>query len=145
MRIKNYIESVGHPVHKNEIKKKIPGLTDIVLVTTTLSDENLMQWDYNYYYSMSMLQISQEDKEDLYHAINNIICQNDGYCSDHLLYDEIVECKPEFLKNNRIKTVNNLFFICQKLFSQKYDFRRLSVSLTSSEISEGFICCNSFL
>lgn len=128
VRIKNYIESVGHPVHKNEIKKKIPGLTDIVLVTTTLSDENLMQWDYNYYYLMSMLQISQEDKKDLCHAINNIICQNDGYCSDHLLYDEIVECKPEFLKNNRIKTVNNLFFICQKLFSQKYDFRRPHIS-----------------
>lgn len=128
VRIKNYIESVGHPVHKNEIKKKIPGLTDIVLVNATLSDNELIQWDYNYYYSMSMLQISQEDKGDLYHTINEIISQNNGYCSDHLLYDEVEIRKPDFMKSNRIRTVNNLFFLCQKLFSQKFDFRRPHIS-----------------
>lgn len=50
--------------------------------------------------------------------------QNDGYCSDRLLYDEIKQYRPEFLNSNKIETVNNLFYVCQKLFSEEFDFRR---------------------
>ena len=43
---------------RNEIKKKLPGLTDIVLINTILSDDDLTQWDYNYYFSISLINFS---------------------------------------------------------------------------------------
>lgn len=123
-KIKELIENTGVPIHKNEIKKKLPGLTDIVLINTILSDGELMQWDYNYYFSISLLNINDIEKEYLKQEIFKMLNQNDGYCSDRLLYDEIKQYRPEFLSGNKIETVNNLFYVCQKLFSEEFDFRR---------------------
>lgn len=123
-KIKELIENTGVPIHKNEIKKKLPGLTDIVLINTILSDGELMQWDYNYYFSISLLNINEIEKEYLKQEIFKMLNQNDGYCSDRLLYDEIKQYRPEFLNSNKIETVNNLFYVCQKLFSEEFDFRR---------------------
>lgn len=123
-KIKAFIENVGRPVHRNEIKKQLPGLTDIVLINAILSDNELFQWDYNYYFTISMMQINQNDKEYLYQQIENLINQNDGYCSDHLLFDEVKRNFSGFLKSNNIETANNLFYLCQKLFSGSFDFRR---------------------
>lgn len=36
--------------------------------------------------------------------------------------------KPDILMNNKVETVNNLFFLCQKLFSEEFDFRRPHIS-----------------
>ena len=123
-KIKELIENTGVPIHKNEIKKKLPGLTDIVLINTILSDDEIMQWDYNYYFSISLLNINETEKEYLQQEIFKMLNQNDGYCSDRLLYEEIKQCNPELLSSNKIETVNNLFYVCQKLFSEEFDFKR---------------------
>lgn len=123
-KIKELIENTGVPIHKNEIKKKLPGLTDIVLINTILSDDEIMQWDYNYYFSISLLNINETEKEYLQQEILKMLNQNDGYCSDRLLYEEIKQCNPELLSSNKIETVNNLFYVCQKLFSEEFDFKR---------------------
>lgn len=127
-KIKELIENTGVPIHKNEIKKKLPGLTDIVLINTILSDDDLTQWDYNYYFSISLINIKDIEKEYIKDEINKLLNQNDGYCSDRLLYDEIKRYKPDILMNNKVETVNNLFFLCQKLFSEEFDFRRPHIS-----------------
>lgn len=127
-KIKELIENTGVPIHKNEIKKKLPGLTDIVLINTILSDDDLTQWDYNYYFSISLININDTEKEYIKDEINKLLNQNDGYCSDRLLYDEIKRYKPDILMNNKVETVNNLFFLCQKLFSEEFDFRRPHIS-----------------
>lgn len=123
-KIKELIENTGVPIHKNEIKKKLPGLTDIVLINTILSDDEIMQWDYNYYFSISLLNINETEKEYLQQEIFKMLNQNDGYCSDRLFYEEIKQCNPELLSSNKIETVNNLFYVCQKLFSEEFDFKR---------------------
>ena len=123
-KIKELIENTGVPIHKNEIKKKLPGLTDIVLINTILSDDEIMQWDYNYYFSISLLNINETEKEYLQQEIFIMLNQNDGYCSDRLLYEEIKQCNPELLSSNKIETVNNLFYVCQKLFSEEFDFKK---------------------
>ena len=127
-KIKELIENTGVPIHKNEIKKKLPGLTDIVLINTILSDDDLTQWDYNYYFSISLINIKDTEKEYIKDEINKLLNQNDGYCSERLLYDEIKRYKPDILMNNKVETVNNLFFLCQKLFSEEFDFRRPHIS-----------------
>ena len=127
-KIKELIENTGVPIHKNEIKKKLPGLTDIVLINTILSDDDLTQWDYNHYFSISLININDTEKEYIKDEINKLRNQNDGYCSDRLLYDEIKRYKPDILMNNKVETVNNLFFLCQKLFSEEFDFRRPHIS-----------------
>lgn len=127
-KIKELIENTGVPIHKNEIKKKLPGLTDIVLINTILSDDDLTQWDYNHYFSISLININDTEKEYIKDEINKLLNQNDGYCSDRLLYDEIKRYKPDILMNNKVETVNNLFFLCQKLFSEEFDFRRPHIS-----------------
>ena len=127
-KIKELIENTSVPIHKNEIKKKLPGLTDIVLINTILSDDDLTQWDYNHYFSISLININDTEKEYIKDEINKLLNQNDGYCSDRLLYDEIKRYKPDILMNNKVETVNNLFFLCQKLFSEEFDFRRPHIS-----------------
>ena len=123
-RIREFIEQVKRPVSKNDIKKHIPGLTDIVLINAALYDSNVFLWDYNYYFSTSMLDINQIDTDYICKKIDSIMIETDGYCSDNLLFDAVMEERPLILEKNCIENSNNLFFLCQKILSDRYDFRR---------------------
>ncbi len=123
-KIKEFIVEKGCPVSRNEIKQHVLGLTDIVLNSALMYDGTLIQWDYNYYYSLDLLSISQEDKEFLVNSIEDIMATTNGYCSDNLLYEATIKGDINFIATNKIVNSNNLYYICQKLLSQQYDFRR---------------------
>ncbi|RDU23232.1 sigma factor-like helix-turn-helix DNA-binding protein [Anaerosacchariphilus polymeriproducens] len=124
IKVKNCIEAAGVPLHRNEIKKKVLGLTDIVLFSAIASEQELFQWDYNYYYSTALMQIDESDIEYLMQQTDTIMDKNEGYCSDNMLLDEVKRFRRNFLIKNRIESSNNLYYLCQKLLSDRYDFRR---------------------
>lgn len=98
--------------------------SDIVIFGAIERDAELIQWDYNRYYSLSLMDISKEDKDLLEESVRSIAKENKGYCSDNLLFGEVKKTGEDFLKKNRIKAAINLYFVCKKLLGNKFDFRR---------------------
>lgn len=123
VKIKDIIKSLGRPAYKNELKKGIPGLTDIIITNIFLNDSELVKWNSDQYTIMNFINITDEDKEYLNKQIKTLIIQNDGYCSEGLLFDAVKSNRPELLNKNNIETEKNLFYLCQKLFSSRYNFR----------------------
>jgi len=124
-RIKEYIISAGRPASRRELKRNVVGFaSDIVIFGAIERDAELIQWDYNRYYSLSLMDISKEDKDLLEESVRSIAKENKGYCSDNLLFGEVKKTGEDFLKKNRIKAAINLYFVCKKLLGNKFDFRR---------------------
>ncbi len=128
-KIHAYIDDVKRPVSRKEIKSYIPGLTDIALANALLYDKVLFQWDYNFFYSLDILQVSSEDEDYIVNEIETIMKATEGYCSDMLLYETILRNGKGFLEKNGIENAYNLFSLCQKLFADKYDFRRPHIGM----------------
>ena len=123
-KVERYFMNKNTIVHKNDIKRELPGITDIVLFTAVSTSEKIFLWDYNYYTSTEILDYNNKDLEYLETEISSIMENNYGYCSDALLYDEIKKKYPYFIEKNNIKTLNNLYYVCARLLKDKFDFRR---------------------
>lgn len=123
-KISRYICEKKRPIHKNEIKNRFAGMSDIVLTNATNSSADLFLWDFNYYYSVDLLDYNNDDLEILKKAIQNIMNQYNGYCSDNLLFAYVQKDYQEFLKKNQMLVANNLYFFCAKKLGHQFDFRR---------------------
>ncbi len=123
-RLNAFIREKGRPVSKKEIKERIPGITGIVLSGAISADPELMQWDYNKFTSLSVLDITEQDKDTLWTMLESVLEQNDGYCSEARLYREFKGLNSDFRKRIGIQNPHNLFFLCGKLYGERLDFAR---------------------
>lgn len=121
-RIKSLISEKGRPVSKKEIIAKWPGITTIVLANALL-DKSLFLWETQQYYSIDMLVLDENSREELKMTIDRTLEQHNGYCSAGLLYSVIMDVCPNFITDNNIQNASNLFYTCAKLFEEYYDFR----------------------
>lgn len=123
-RIKKIIVEKKVPVHKNDLKILLPGVSDAMLLRAIYDDKELFQWEHNYYSSAQILSFSKVDETYIHNAISNIMDRNFGYCSDALLYHEVIDHLKNCFEINSIKSPSNLFYVCTYLFGGEYDFRR---------------------
>lgn len=123
-RIYNYICSIGRPISKTELEHAFRGFSNVMLTMPFVNDSRLLQWDYNYYACMGILDITKQDIEELKKIIYELLDNNQGYISDMLLYDRVLEHRPEFIQKNQINSEMNLHYIVAALFSEEMDFRR---------------------
>lgn len=123
-RIKRIIAEKNGPVHKNDLKILLPGVSDAMLLRAIYDDNELFQWEHNYYCSAQVLSFSDGDKKYIHDAISSIMDSNFGYCSDALLYQEVIDSLEVCFETNGIKSPSNLFYVCTYLFGEEYDFRR---------------------
>lgn len=123
-RIKKIIIEKKAPIHKNDLKILLPGVSDAMLLRAIYDDKELFQWEHNYYSSSRILSFSEDDVTYIHSAISNIMDKNFGYCSDALLYHETIDRLKECFEINSIKSPSNLFYVCTYLFNGEYDFRR---------------------
>ena len=123
-RLNQYVVSAGKPLTKDEILKKFPGLTDIVLSSAINTDPYFYQWDNKMYYSTQLIKHNNNDLIVFKSIINDALDRNFGYCSDAVLYDLVQARCPMFLESNGIVSSYNLFYTFAKLFGDLYDFRR---------------------
>lgn len=123
-RIKKIIFEKNGPVHKNDLKILLPGVSDAMLVRAIYEDKELFQWEHNYYSSAQILSFTDEDKECIHNSISSIMDNNFGYCSDTLLFHEVICKLKTCFEANGIKSPSNLFYVCTYLFGDEYDFRR---------------------
>lgn len=123
-RVKKIIKEKNGPVHKNDLKMLLPGVSDAMLLRAIYEDKELFQWEHNYYSSAQILSFTEDDKMFIHNSISKIMDENYGYCSDALLYHDVIDKLANCFETNGIMSPSNLFYICTYLFGDEYDFRR---------------------
>lgn len=123
-RIYSFICTKGRPVSKTELVQKFLGLSNIMLVMPFMNDKRLLQWDYNWYSCMGILDVTDDDRFMIKKHIMDLFDKNSGCASDALLYETLKNDYPIFLKKNNIGSRINLFSLAAKLFSDEFDFKR---------------------
>lgn len=123
-RIVMLIVEKGRAVTRNEIKQKIGGLSDIMIVNAINSSKKLLQWDYNSFNALDNLIITADDEAVLTDILEAAFAQCKGYCSDGLLFEKVKLHSLDFISKNRIENPTNLFYVLQKIWGDKYQFSR---------------------
>lgn len=122
-RITAYITSVGTAVHKKDILRHFPGITEVVLFNTAYNFKGLLQWEYNYYNSLENLHLTDEDVRAIDDILGSLIDANDGYCSDGILFEKAQSSLSEIVAKGAIKNSMNMFYTTQELLADRYVFR----------------------
>lgn len=123
-RVILFIKEKARPVSRTEIKQKIGGISDMMLMTAIYNSHDLIQWDYNSFYAFDCLQITDDDKLRLHDIIEDQFSVHKGYCSDRLAFEQSKEELPEFISKNGIENATNLFYVLQNIFSGEFQFSR---------------------
>ncbi|SEP84465.1 RNA polymerase, alpha chain C terminal domain [Lachnospiraceae bacterium RM5] len=123
-RIFMFICKLGRPVSRTELFTEFRGFSNVMLTMPFSNDSRLMQWEYNYYACTGILNISNSDIKMLEKCIFSVFDENNGYASDGLLYDKVVDEMPEFIHNNQIESEMNLHYIVGKIFEDRIDAKR---------------------
>ncbi len=130
--IGEFIEKENQPVHREAIKEKFPGATDVVITNAQLANENILQWEYNFYVHTNYFHIEPEEKQRLRGMLEEIFGEFTGYGSEQLLYKKVKAEYPEFIRKHHINNSSNLFYLTSYLFKEDYIFRRPHITNTDS-------------
>lgn len=128
-RINKFIMKMGRPVTKKELEKEFAGLSDTVLLMSILNDERLIQWKYNHYNSMDLIQYDDQDIEVLEELLIEVLAENNGYSSDTYYYERVKRKYNSFIEKNDIESEMNLFYIIDNMLNKDYDFRRPHIAV----------------
>ena len=123
-RIVLFINEKGCAVSRAEIKQKIGGLSDIMLVNAISNSSSLLQWDYNSFNIIENLAITDDDIYQLQEMLEEIFELFKGYCSDRLIFEKVKSELPKFISSNQIENPTNLFYVLQNIFGRIYQFSR---------------------
>lgn len=144
-RITSFVTSKGQAVTKNEILRNFPGISDVVLFNTAYQFRGLLLWEYNYYNSLNNLHWDENHIMSLGSLIVNILNENNGYCSDAMLYERAEQTIPNTLRLANIKNSQNLFYSVQEIFEGEFTFRNPHISfigrfenLTGIDVAKDF-------
>lgn len=123
-RLFAFICQMKRPVSKEELCRHFTGFSDIMITLAFVNDDRLLQWDYNVYSCIELLNISNDDVLNIKNLIYDIFEENNGYASDGVLYENVKRKYPDFIGKNNIKSDMNLHYIVTNLFKDEMDFRR---------------------
>ena len=70
------------------------------------------------------MKVTEEEAINLQGVIDKLLAENDGYCSQELLYKHVKNKLPELCSNNYITSAQNLFYTAAYLFAGIFDFNR---------------------
>jgi len=145
-RITDYITSVGTALHRKDILRQFPGISEVVLFNTAYNFNGLLQWEYNYYNTLANLHLTSDDIAAIELILESLLDTNDGYCSEGMLYEKAQAELSELLEKACIKNSMNLFYTAQELFDDKYSFRNPHIArvgrfqtLTGTDIATDLI------
>lgn len=122
-RITDYVTSVGTAMHKKDILRHFPGITEVVLFNTAYNFKGLLQWEFNYYNSLSNLHLTNEDVQAIDSVLSTLIDANDGYCSEGMLFEKAQAELGGIVEKGAIRNSMNMFYTAQELLADKYVFR----------------------
>lgn len=123
-QIRSILVEAGQPLTKKQIMSRFPGLTDAMFNNAFYSVPWLIQWEYGIYNCSDNLNINAEEILDLKHLVEKLLKDNGGYCSQELLYKNVVRKLPEVCARNHANSAQNVFYIAAYLFAEDFLFNR---------------------
>ncbi len=127
-----FIKESKVPISKQKIKEKFPAVTDIVLSFATTS-EGILNY-FAYYYHVSHLKITDEEKAYLNQAIEDCL-KEDDFCYVQTIYAHIRKERAKLLEDQYVYYPYSLFSLLQYLFSKQYKFDRPLVGRKDFDLS----------
>lgn len=129
--IVTYIKKAGYPVKKQEIQKKYPGITEIVLNLAT-NDSKILNL-FGCYIHGDNLKLSKSDILYLKGVVDKFLDQKDSWhCRN--LYEYIMENNSIILKRNYIKFSFGVYSLLEYYFRDEYNFSRPYIAKNGVEI-----------
>lgn len=128
-QIRIILTEAGRPLTKKQITNCFPGLTDAMFNNAFYSVPWLIQWEYGIYNCSDNLKIDADDIIKLKSAVESLLADNDGYCSQELLYKHTVRELPELCTKNHVNSAQNIFYITAYLLSKNFLFSRPHIAL----------------
>lgn len=122
-RIAAYIKACGRPVHKNEIKEKFAGASEMIILNTSYRSSEILHWQYNYFIHADFLQVTEAERGVLRQELQQLFDTFSGYANEYLLYERMKKY-PAFLQKNSIENSTNLFYTAAYLFENEFRFKR---------------------
>ena len=123
-RIREVLVEAGHPLRKDELISRFPGLAESVLFNAIIHSEDIMQWEYNYYNCMGNIKRNEGAEQTLKTTLEGLLSENQGYCSESMLYVATKDKLRDYFDENRICDAQNLFYLTYMLFDGEFSFRR---------------------
>lgn len=123
-RVSVFLKQTGHAMTRKELLQNFPGISDVMLFNAVAHTAGLIQWDYNYYNSIDNVHIDGTERAKLRSFIETISQENDGYCSEAMLFKTVSESMPAFLERNGDMNSQNVFYTCAELLGQYFEFKR---------------------
>lgn len=130
--IVTYIKKAGYPVKKQEIQKKYPGITEIVLNIAT-NDSKILNLFGSYIHGDN-LRLSKEDILYLRSVIELFLEKKDSWhCRS--IYEYVMKDNPIILKRNYINIPFGIYSLLEYCFSEEYNFSRPYIAKNGVEIA----------
>ena len=120
---------------KQEIQKKYPGITEIVLILAT-NDIKILNLFGSYIHGDN-LKLSKEDITYLRNVVEKFLEKKDSWhCRS--LYEYIIENNPIILKKNYINIPFGLYSLLEYCFRDEYNFSRPYIAKNGTDIVSTF-------
>ena len=116
-----FIKTSDYPVLKEEIYRRYPGITGIV-VAIAVSDQEILNY-YGQYLHASKLRVSNQEKEKIRNVLE-MMTEKQGYVHGKDLFEGIIAVVEEFLTRNGIKSSYSLLSVVGYLFRDEYVIER---------------------
>ena len=123
-RVSISLKQTGHAMTRKELLRNFPGISDVMLFNAVGNTPGLIQWDYNYYNCIDNVHFEGNELAQLKEFIDGITQENDGYCSEGMLYKAVCESIPAFVERNGGMNSQNVFYTCAEMLGSHYEFKR---------------------
>lgn len=130
-----FIKKSTYPVHKEEIFKAFPGVTEII-VNIAVSDPDVLNLFGSYVHG-SKLKLEESDISYLKNTVESFLEKKDVWHCKHI-YDFILSDYPSLLKNNYISIPFCMYSLLEYLFRDDYDFSRPYIAKNGAEIERTY-------
>lgn len=132
--IQDYVKKNKHPVSKEDIMRKFPGVTEIV-IAMALSDKSFIKL-WGRYMNASSLQFSPKEKKTIDGIMQKMVFQGNGYAYGKDIYAELTKRIPYALSRNSINLPYELLSVLGYIYSKKCIISRPYIALRGVEIGK---------
>lgn len=145
--IQDYVKKNKYPVSKEDIMRKFPGVTEIV-IAMALSDKSFIKL-WGRYMNASSLQFSPKEMKTIDGIMQKMVFQGNGYAYSKDIYAELIKRIPYALSRNSINLPYELLSVLGYIYSKKCIISRPYIALRGVEIGktsermDEFICNDS--
>ena len=127
----SFIAKATSPVTKDDLKRKFPGITDIV-INLSLDNPEIINL-FGAYIHVSRLTLTDEDIQYFHQKVEKTLSTQE-LCYVRDLYPELLQECPGLLTRNYITSGFCLYSVLEYLFGEEYNFSRPFIAREGSEI-----------